>query len=78
MRRAFAQQDTNASTICDPLSENSVLRVNTEFEIEAILSVQVVSQITYIYCTNDSTILNYEAQFCYYDDDISSSSWAAA
>ena len=31
--------------ICDPLSENLALRANIEFELEAILSVQVVSQV---------------------------------
>ena len=30
---------------CDPLSENLALRANIEFEIEATLSVQVVSQL---------------------------------
>ena len=30
---------------CDPLSENPALRANIEFEIEAILSVQVVSRL---------------------------------
>ena len=33
------------SSICDPLSENPALRANIGFEIEAILSVQVVSQL---------------------------------
>jgi len=31
--------------ICDPLSENPALPANNEFELEAILSVQVVFQI---------------------------------
>ena len=36
--------------ICDPLSENPALHANIEFEIEAILSVQVVSQLDSDYC----------------------------
>ena len=40
--------------ICDPLSENPVLRANIEFELEAILSVQVVSQLNSDYYTNVS------------------------
>ena len=39
---------------CDPLSENLALRANIEFEIEAILSVQVVSWLNSDYCTNVS------------------------
>ena len=40
--------------ICDPLSENPALRANIEFELEAILSVQVASQLNSDYCTNVS------------------------
>ena len=42
------------SAICDPLRENPALRANIEFELEAILSVQVVSQLNSDYCTNVS------------------------
>ena len=38
-------------TICDPLSENPALPANIEFELEAILSVQVVFQLNSDYCT---------------------------
>ena len=68
--------------ICDPLRENLALRANIEFEIEAILSVKVVSQLNSDYCTNvsqgalDFIGLNYEARLCYYNDDISSNSQA--
>ena len=34
--------------ICDPLSENPALHANIEFELEAILSIQVVSQLNQI------------------------------
>ena len=58
--------------ICDPLSENPAVPTNVEFELEAILSVQVVFQLRKLtllhqrvtgglYCI----ILNYEAWFCY-------------
>ena len=40
--------------ICDPLSENPALRSNIEFELEVILSVQVVSQLNSDYYTNVS------------------------
>ena len=43
-----------AVVIGDPLSENPALRANIEFELEAILSVQVVSQLTSDYYTNVS------------------------
>jgi len=33
------------SNICDPLSENPALPANIEFELETILSVQVVFQL---------------------------------
>ena len=39
---------------CDPLRENLVLRANIELELEAILSMQVVSQLNSDYCTNVS------------------------
>ena len=42
------------SDICDLLRENPALRANIEFELEAILSVQVVSQLNSDYCTNVS------------------------
>ena len=35
----------------DPLSKNSALSANIEFELEAILSVQVVFQLNSDYCT---------------------------
>ena len=38
-------------TICDPLSENPALPANIEFELEAILYVQVVFQLNSDYCT---------------------------
>ena len=37
--------------ICDPLRENPALRTNIEFELEAILSVQVVSHLNSDYTT---------------------------
>jgi len=37
--------------ICDPLSENPALPANIEFELEAILSIQVVFQLNSDYCT---------------------------
>ena len=37
--------------ICDPLSENLALPANIKFELEAILSVQVVFQLNSDYCT---------------------------
>ena len=37
--------------ICDPLSENPALHANIEFELEVILSVQVVFQLNSDYCT---------------------------
>ena len=40
--------------VCDPLSENPALRANIEFELEAILSMQVVFQLNSDYCTNVS------------------------
>ena len=43
--------DQLQSVICDPLSENPALRANIEFELEAILSVQVVSQLNSDYYT---------------------------
>ena len=39
---------------CDPLRENPALRANIEFELQAILLVQVVSQLKSDYCTNVS------------------------
>ena len=45
---------TSVVNKCDLLSENPALHVNIEFEIEAILSVQVVSQLNSDYCTNVS------------------------
>ena len=39
------------NNICDPLSENPALPANIEFELEAILSVQVVFQLNSDYCT---------------------------
>ena len=38
--------------ICDKLNENPALGASTEFELEAILSVQVVSQLNSDYYTN--------------------------
>ena len=38
-------------TKCDPLSENPALPANIEFELEAILSAQVVFQLNSDYCT---------------------------
>jgi len=38
-------------SICDPLSENPLLCANIEFELEAILSVQVIFQLNSDYCT---------------------------
>ena len=43
-----------AIKICDLLKENLALCANIEFESEAILSVQVVSQLNSDYCTNVS------------------------
>ena len=37
---------------CDSLSEKPALPANIEFELEAILSVQVVFQLNSDYCTN--------------------------
>ena len=37
--------------ICDPLSKNPALTANIEFELEMILSVQVVFQLNSDYCT---------------------------
>ena len=37
--------------ICDPLSENPAPSANIEFELETILSVQVVFQLNSDYCT---------------------------
>ena len=69
-----------SDVICDPLSENPALRANIEFELEAILSVQVVSQLNSDYCTVSGGLhcmmLNYEGRLCYYNDDISSNSQA--
>ena len=44
----------NNALICDPLRENPALCANIEFELEAILSVQVVSQLNSDYYTNVS------------------------
>ena len=44
----------NCKEICDPLSENLALHANIEFELEAILSVEVVSQLNSDYYTNVS------------------------
>ena len=69
-------------TICDLLSENLALPANIEFELEVILSVQVVFQLNSDYCTKVLTgslhciILNYEARLCYYKDAISLNSQA--
>ena len=53
-------------------------RIVIEFELEAILSVEVVFQLNSDYCTNivitgdlHCIILNYEAWLCYYEDTIS-------
>ena len=50
--------------VCDPLSENLALRANIEFELEAILSMQVVFQLRLLHqCVTgglDCIILNYE------------------
>ena len=61
--------------ICDPLNENPALPANIEFELEAILSVQVVFHLNSDYCTKvviteglHYIILNYEAQLGYYKD----------
>ena len=66
------------TSICDPLSENPALPTNIEFELEAILSVQVIFQLNSDYCTKvvitgglHCIILNYEARLCYYKDAIS-------
>ena len=40
--------------ICDPLSKNPALHTNIEFELEAILSVQVISQLNSDYYSNVS------------------------
>ena len=51
---------TVASTVlpvfytCDPLSKNPALRANTEFELEAILFIQVVLQLNSDYRTKVS------------------------
>ena len=39
---------------CDSLKENPALCANIEFEFEAILSVEVISQLNSDYCTNVS------------------------
>ena len=56
---------------------------NIEFELEAILSVEVVFQLNSDYCTNivitgdlHCIILNYEAWLCYYEDTINLNSQA--
>ena len=59
-------------TICDPLSENPALFANNEFELEAILSIQVVFLAKLRLLNQGVTgglhciILNYEARLCYY------------
>ena len=50
----FTGEDFSIYGKCDPLSENLALCANIEFELEAILSVQVVSQLNSDYCTNVS------------------------
>ena len=54
--------------LCNLLNKNPVLPTNSEFDIETILSVQVVFQLNSDYCTKVVTyrvlaliILNYEA-----------------
>ena len=42
---------SSCELICDPLSENPALRANIEFELEEILSIQVVFQLNSDYCT---------------------------
>ena len=44
----------NTEIICDQLSENLALRTSIDFELEAILSVQVVFQLNSDYYTNVS------------------------
>jgi len=60
----------NDITKCDLLNKNSALPTNIEFELEAILSVQVVFQLNSDYCTKlvncrglHCILLNYEARF---------------
>ena len=44
---------------CDPLSKNSALCANIEFELEAILSVQVVSQLNYTNVSQEAWTVSY-------------------
>ena len=66
-----------------PPEQNPALPVNIKFEVEAVLSMYSHFQLNSDYCTNMSqgactycSILNYEAQLCYYNDNISSNSQA--
>ena len=43
--------DQAVATICNPLSGNPALSTNIKFELEAILSVQVIFQLNSDYCT---------------------------
>ena len=64
---------------CEPLSENLALPTNIKFQLEAILSVQIVFQLNSGYCTKvlqGAIIRNYEARVCYYKDAISLNSQA--
>ena len=68
---------------CDLLSKKPALPANSEFELEAILSVQVVFQLISDYCTKalirgglHCIILNYEARLGYYKDTITLNSQA--
>ena len=46
-----SMEDSKNILKCDQLSENPALPANIEFELEAILSVQVVFQLNSDYCT---------------------------
>ena len=65
---------------CDLLSENPALSAKIEFELEAILFVQVIFQLNSDCCTKveglHCIILNYEARLGYYKDAISLNSQA--
>ena len=51
LNEAFITMGWALSLICDPVSENPALPGNIKFELEAILSVQVVFQLNSDYCT---------------------------
>ena len=57
----------NPKFMCAPLSENPAICANIEFELEPILSVQILSQLYSDYYTNVSQgawTVSYEARLC--------------